>query len=80
MNADNNNSFLRKLEAPPGFEPGDFAKTDRSRKVCGLTDEDLIAMLAMAFPIPAGKTEQWKKFIGELTGAGRPSPPRRDAA
>ena len=28
-----------------------------------------MAMLAMAFPIPAGKTEQWKKFIGELTGA-----------
>ena len=27
-----------------------------------------MAMLAMAFPIPAGKTEQWKKFIGELTG------------
>ena len=28
-----------------------------------------MAMLAMAFPIPAGKTEQWKKFISELTGA-----------
>ena len=28
-----------------------------------------MAMLAMAFPIPAGKTEQWQKFISELTGA-----------
>ena len=28
-----------------------------------------MAMLAMAFPIPAGKTEQWKKFISDLTGA-----------
>ena len=28
-----------------------------------------MAMLAMAFPIPAGKTEQWKKFISELSGA-----------
>ena len=28
-----------------------------------------MAMLAMAFPIPAGKTEQWKKFLSELTGA-----------
>jgi len=28
-----------------------------------------MAMLAMAFPIPAGKTEQWKKFMAELTGA-----------
>ena len=27
-----------------------------------------MAMLAMAFPIPAGKTEQWKKFVSELTG------------
>jgi hypothetical protein len=26
-----------------------------------------MAMLAMAFPIPAGKTEPWKKFISELT-------------
>jgi len=32
-------------------------------------EEDAMAMLAMAFPIPAGKTEQWKKFIGELAGA-----------
>ena len=28
-----------------------------------------MAMLAVAFPIPAGKTEQWKRFMGELTGA-----------
>jgi len=28
-----------------------------------------MAMLAMAVPIPAGKTEQWKKFVSELTGA-----------
>jgi hypothetical protein len=28
-----------------------------------------MAMLAMAFPIPAGKTDRWKKFISELTGA-----------
>jgi len=27
-----------------------------------------MALLAVAFPIPAGKTEQWKKFIGELSG------------
>jgi len=27
-----------------------------------------MAMLAMAIPIPPGKTEQWKKFIGELKG------------
>ena len=27
-----------------------------------------MAMLAMAFPIPAGKTEQWKKFVSELMG------------
>ena len=26
-----------------------------------------MAMLAMAFPIPAGKTEQWKKFVSSLT-------------
>jgi hypothetical protein len=28
-------------------------------------EEAVMAMLAMAFPIPAGKTEQWKKFISE---------------
>ena len=28
-----------------------------------------MAMLAVAFPIPAGKTEQWKTFISELKGA-----------
>ena len=27
-----------------------------------------MAMLAMAFPIPPGKTETWKKFMGELKG------------
>jgi hypothetical protein len=27
-----------------------------------------MAMLAMAIPIPAGKTEQWKKFLSELNG------------
>jgi hypothetical protein len=27
-----------------------------------------MALLAMTFPIPAGKTEQWKKFVGELKG------------
>ena len=27
-----------------------------------------MAMLAMALPIPAGKTDQWKAFIGELKG------------
>jgi hypothetical protein len=27
-----------------------------------------MALLAMAIPIPPGKTEQWKKFIGELKG------------
>ena len=30
-----------------------------------------MALLAMAFPIAPGKTEQWKKFVGELTGARR---------
>jgi hypothetical protein len=25
-------------------------------------------LFAMAFPIPPGKTEEWKKFIAELTG------------
>jgi hypothetical protein len=30
-----------------------------------------MAMLAMAFPIPPGKTEQWKKFASELTGRRR---------
>jgi hypothetical protein len=28
-----------------------------------------MAMLAMAFSIPPGKTDQWKQFMGELTGA-----------
>jgi hypothetical protein len=28
-----------------------------------------MALLAMAIPIPAGKTEQWKKFLSELNGA-----------
>ena len=28
-----------------------------------------MAMLAMAIPIPAGKTEQWKEFLRELSGA-----------
>ena len=28
-----------------------------------------MAMLAMAIPIPAGKLEQWKKFLSELNGA-----------
>jgi hypothetical protein len=27
-----------------------------------------MALLAMAFPISPGKTEQWKRFIGELNG------------
>lgn len=27
-----------------------------------------MAMFAIAIPIPPGKTEQWKKFIGELSG------------
>ena len=30
-----------------------------------------MAMLALAFPIPPGKTDQWKKFIAELRGARR---------
>src|SRR5262245_4161869 len=30
-----------------------------------------MALVAMAFPIPPGKTEQWKTFVGELTGARR---------
>jgi hypothetical protein len=38
-------------------------------KRAALNEEDVMAMLAMAFPIPAGKTEQWKKFMSELTGA-----------
>src|SRR5262245_47357542 len=28
-----------------------------------------MAMLAMAFPIPPGRTEQWKKSISQLKGA-----------
>jgi hypothetical protein len=28
-------------------------------------------MFAMAMPLPPGKTEAWKKFIGELNGARR---------
>ena len=35
----------------------------------GMFGDHVMAMLAMAFPIPAGKTEPWKKFISELTGA-----------
>lgn len=27
-----------------------------------------MALLAMAFPISPGKTEQWKKFVAELNG------------
>jgi hypothetical protein len=46
-----------------------FPTTDGSREVAALNEEAVMAMLAMAFPIPAGKTEQWKKFISELTGA-----------
>jgi hypothetical protein len=30
-----------------------------------------MALLAMAFPIAPGKTEQWQKFISELNGARR---------
>src|SRR5260370_23741284 len=30
-----------------------------------------MALLAMAFPIAPGKTEQWLKFISELNGARR---------
>ena len=30
-----------------------------------------MAMLAMAFPIPPGKTDEWLKFMGELKGARR---------
>jgi hypothetical protein len=46
-----------------------FAKLTGAVKCAALNEEDTMAMLAMAFPIPAGKTEQWKKFISELTGA-----------
>jgi len=55
---------------PPGaIVCGDgFPTTDRSRDVAALT-RDVMAMLAMAFPIPPGKTEQWKKFMSALTGA-----------
>lgn len=28
-----------------------------------------MALMAMAIPIPPGKTDQWKKFISELKGA-----------
>jgi len=38
-------------------------------KCAALNEEDVMAMLAMAVPIPAGKTEQWKKFVSELNGA-----------
>ena len=48
---------------------GGFAKLTAAVKSAALNEEDVMAMLAMAFPIPAGKTEQWKKFIDELTGA-----------
>jgi len=30
-----------------------------------------MALLAMAFPIVPGKTEQWRKFVSELKGARR---------
>jgi hypothetical protein len=30
-----------------------------------------MALLAMVFPIPAGKTDRWKKFTSELKGARR---------
>jgi hypothetical protein len=30
-----------------------------------------MAMFALAIPIPPGKTDQWKKFISELSGARR---------
>jgi hypothetical protein len=60
----------RRLEAPSGFEPGvEVAKLTGAMKRAALNEEDVMAMLVMAFPIPAGKTEQWKKFISELTGA-----------
>jgi len=52
----------------------------RLRKFSAVTDEcrvaastalnqgALMAMLAMAIPISPGKTDQWKKFVGELNG------------
>ena len=30
-----------------------------------------MALMAVAFPIAPGKTDDWKKFIGELNGAKR---------
>ena len=30
-----------------------------------------MALFAMAFPIPAGKTDRWRKFTSELKGARR---------
>ena len=37
----------------------------------GTNEEDGMAMLAMAIPIPAGKTEQWKKFQQRREPQGR---------
>jgi hypothetical protein len=64
--------FCRALgwDPPGAIICGDgFPTTDGSREVAARNEEDVMAMLAMAFPIPAGKTEQWKKFVSELTGA-----------
>jgi hypothetical protein len=30
-----------------------------------------MALMAVAFPIPAGKLDDWRKFVGELNGARR---------
>jgi hypothetical protein len=30
-----------------------------------------MALMAVAFPIPAGKLEDWRRFVGELSGARR---------
>src|SRR5262245_2419814 len=52
----------------PGCRGDGLPLTCGSREADGTNQEDVMAILAMAFPIPAGKTEQWKKFIGELEG------------
>jgi hypothetical protein len=57
-----------KVGGAAGFEPGGDVLRSYRGAVHFAALEDLMAMLAMAIPIPAGKTEPWKKFLSELNG------------
>jgi hypothetical protein len=62
------------LGPPTSGSPEGLHYTESKDALTGATnyttfdEEDVMAMLAMAFPIPAGKTEQWKTFMAELMG------------